>query len=128
LKFWEPDAPAIDERLRSLQYAFENGYRTSISCEPSLDNKVPALVEKLAPYVNDYIWIGKANEFERRLMLNGTNDNNHIMAAHELVQLQSPAYIEALYEDLKEHPKIKWKDSIKETLGIPTNPEPGMDI
>lgn len=128
LGLWEPDAPPIKERLSSLKYAFDNGYKTSISCEPSLDEKVLALVEELSPYVNDYIWIGKANNFVPRLKNNGCDDNIHIKAAYMLIKLQTTDYISALYADLKDHPKVKWKDSIKETLGIPTNLEPGMDI
>lgn len=40
LKFWEPNAPDFTERLESLKYAFSQGYQTSVSCEPMLDNNV----------------------------------------------------------------------------------------
>ena len=34
---WEPNAPGYEERKACLQYAFEQGYRTSVSVEPMLD-------------------------------------------------------------------------------------------
>ena len=61
LKFWEPGAPLINERYESLKYAYEQGYKTSISIEPFLDIDPFNLVEKLIPYVTESIWIGKMN-------------------------------------------------------------------
>ena len=61
LKFWEPGAPLFEERVDSLKYAFTNGYKTSISIEPFLDEDPFILVEKLKPYVSESIWIGKMN-------------------------------------------------------------------
>ena len=58
LKHWEPNAPSFEERLSSLQYAFEHGFLTSISIEPMLDDKTDVLIETIRPYVNDKIWIG----------------------------------------------------------------------
>ena len=31
LKFWEPGAPSFEERLKSIKYAFDKGYKTSVS-------------------------------------------------------------------------------------------------
>lgn len=61
LKFWEPNAPSLEERLKSLKYAFSHGYKTSISIEPFLDKNPYILVEKLKPFVTESIWIGKMN-------------------------------------------------------------------
>jgi len=61
LSFWEPYAPLLKERLNSLKHAYNNGYRTSISIEPFLDFDPFFLVDKLIPYVNESIWIGKMN-------------------------------------------------------------------
>ncbi|MFW9872865.1 MAG: radical SAM protein [Candidatus Thorarchaeota archaeon] len=61
LKFWEPGAPSFKERFESLKYAFDKGYKTSISIEPFLDKDPFILVKKLIPYVNESIWIGKMN-------------------------------------------------------------------
>jgi len=61
LKFWEPGAPTFEERFESLKYAFNQGYKTSISIEPFLDKNPFELVDKLKPYVTESIWIGKMN-------------------------------------------------------------------
>ena len=31
LRFWEPGAPPYDERLASLKYAFDAGFKTSVN-------------------------------------------------------------------------------------------------
>lgn len=51
LKFWEPNAPAYEERKASLQYAFDVGYQTSVSCEPILDEDISMMVYDLLPFV-----------------------------------------------------------------------------
>ena len=61
LSVWEPGAPLFEERIQSLKYACEVGYKTSISIEPFLDEDPFELVEKLEPYVTESIWIGKMN-------------------------------------------------------------------
>ena len=61
LKFWEPRAPPFKERYKSLKYAYEQEYKTSISIEPFLDRDPFILVKKLIPYVTESIWIGKMN-------------------------------------------------------------------
>lgn len=61
LKFWEPFAPDFDERLASLQYAFTQGFQTSVSAEPSLDTNTEELVDLLFSYITNTLWIGKAN-------------------------------------------------------------------
>jgi len=61
LKFWEPNAPLFEERLKSLKYAFNKGYKTSISIEPFLDVNPYVLVDILLPYTTESIWIGKMN-------------------------------------------------------------------
>ena len=61
LRFWEPNAPSFEERLASLKYAYNYGFKTSISIEPFLDKDPYILVENLVPYVTESIWIGKMN-------------------------------------------------------------------
>ena len=61
LSFWEPNAPLFKERLDSLIHAYNHGYKTSISIEPFLDKDPFLLIDKLVPYVNESIWIGKMN-------------------------------------------------------------------
>ena len=112
LKLWEPGAPDFDERLKSLKYAFENGYSTSISCEPLLDEHFDVLYEKVSPYVNGSIWIGKMNSAVKRVRDN-TAGTFSMEKVSELVESQSDEKILDLFLRYKDNPIIEWKESIK---------------
>ena len=127
LKFWEPDAPSYNERKKCLIYAYNNGYATSISCEPILDNKTESLVKDLEEYITNFIWIGKANFLLRRLKMNGVSDKETIDAANKLIASQSNNSIKKLYKVLEDNPKIKWKESIKRILNIEVATIKGLD-
>ncbi len=112
LKLWEPGAPDFQERLKSLIYAFDNGYSTSISCEPLLDENFDDLYEKVSPYVNRSIWIGKMNSAVKRVRDN-TAGRFPMEKVNELVASQSDEKILALFLKYKDNPLIEWKESIK---------------
>lgn len=112
LKLWEPGAPSFEERLESLKYAFEKGYSTSISCEPLLDEHFDDLYEKVSPYVNGSIWVGKMNSAVKRVRDN-TAGKFDMDKVKELVDSQSDGKILKLFEKYKDNPKIEWKESIK---------------
>lgn len=61
LEFWEPGAPCYEVRESSLKYAFDRGFKTSVSIEPFLDKDPYILFDRLLPYVTESIWIGKMN-------------------------------------------------------------------
>lgn len=128
LKFWEPNAPDFTERLASLEYAYAQGFQTSVSCEPMLDNDVWNLIEQVSPFVTDSIWLGKANQLRGRLSLNGEKDPETKQRAKQLEQWQSDANIKRLYSQHKDNPQIKWKDSIKELLGLRISTKAGLDV
>ncbi|MCP3685921.1 MAG: hypothetical protein GY861_25015 [bacterium] len=128
MKFWEPNAPDFSERLECLRIAHEYGFQTSVSCEPMLDNDVEQLVELVAPFITDSIWIGKANLLLTRLKINGVLDAETLAKANQLLEWQSDANILALYDKLKDNPQIKWKESIKEVVGIQLATESGLDV
>jgi len=127
LKFWEPGAPNYEERKKCLKYAFDNGFETSISCEPMLDGNTVNLVSDLQDYVTDFIWIGKANFLLRRLTMNGLIDEETTNQAHKLIDSQSDSRIRLLYKKLKDNPKIKWKESIKKVLNLEISTVKGLD-
>ena len=127
LKFWEPNAPNYEERKECLKYAYSKGFETSISCEPMLDDKSVKLVVDLEEFVTDFIWIGKANFLLRRLKTNGITDEETINKANELVLQQSDNNIKVLYKELKNNPKIKWKESIKKVLNLEVSTVKGLD-
>jgi DNA repair photolyase len=123
LKYFEPNAPSFEERLDCLKWAFQEGFSTSISCEPMLDNNIDAVLNEVFPYVNETIWIGKANELlERkngkkgRLEINGHYDPITIKVAKRLIAWQSDENILQLYEKYKDDPKIWWKLEIRDVL------------
>lgn len=118
-KFWEPEAPCPDDRIRALRLAKESGFETSVSIEPMLEGADMALstVEALEDHVTETIWIGKMNRPGQRVIA-----PEALAAVERIQQLQSDREILRLYDALKHHPKVRWKDSIKEVLidhGIP---------
>ncbi|MEA3558943.1 MAG: hypothetical protein U9R75_06785 [Candidatus Thermoplasmatota archaeon] len=127
LSFWEPGAPSFEERLGSLTYAFNAGYRTSVSSEPFLDDKVIDLFFKVEPYVTDSVWIGPMNKMEQRVDRTGWDKGS--MHYWDLVKgSQTRAEIEIIYGALKDEPHVRWKDAIKDMLGLEKPTEVGMDI
>jgi len=128
LRFWEPGAPGFAPRMAALEAAFRAGFRTSVSCEPMLDGRPQALVEAVAPFVTDSVWLGKINMLRQRLKVNRACDPETLARADELTALQADEPIRALYEVLKSDPKVKWKDSIKQVVGLAQPTEAGLDI
>ena len=128
LKFWEPGAPDFSERLSSLIYAFNNGFATSISSEPMLDNNIEELVEKIIPFVTDAIWIGKVNRLNSCLAMNAIENPIITKAAQNLIALSNDSRIKQIYAEYENNPKIKWKDSIKKVVGIPLQTQKGLDV
>jgi DNA repair photolyase len=127
LRLWEPNAPPYMERMGALILAYKKGFKTSVSSEPYLDNNVGRLISEASPYVRDAIWIGKMNKVKHRLLTNGAN--KEVMDQAELLSfLQRDESVVRLYESLKYHPKVKWKDSIKQVVGLDRPTEKGLDI
>ena len=127
LRLWEPNAPCYAERKQSLIYAYNAGFKTSISCEPMLDDQVSALINDLSEYVTDAIWLGKMNFLLRRLNANGHLNPQMRNAAEQLLFWQSDSAILSLYEAYKDNPKIKWKESIKKVVGLEISTKKGED-
>lgn len=119
LKFWEPGAPSFADRIKSLKYAYETDYSTSISCEPMLDNKIGDVISTVRPYVTHSIWLGKMNEMKHRLTLNTELTQELKDKANQLNVWQSDNKIKSLYEIYKNDPLIRWKSDIKKVVGIP---------
>lgn len=118
LSFWEPGAPTYDERYECLWMAYANGYETSVSCEPYLDNRIFDLVEAVSPLVTDTIWIGKMNRISRRVNTDGWSSKERSFL-HRVFDAQTNDFIKNLYRRLKDWPQVHWKDSIESVLGLP---------
>lgn len=129
LKFYEPGAPSFEERLECLQYAYNNGFKTSISSEPMLDDNVSALIDLTLPFITDAIWLGKANSLIQRMRMNGIIEDEKLRKAQVLSDWQkNDANILIIYEKYKNNTKIKFKESIKKVAGIELPNEIGLDI
>ena len=114
LGFWEPGAPCFTERLEALKFAFNHGFTTSVSVEPCLNlPDVANLVEIIEGFVSETIWIGKMNKVKLRVAINNEEDRKMVAL---LEAGQTDAIVLEVYQALKNHPKIRWKDSFKETL------------
>jgi len=127
LSYWEPGASNFEERIDCLVCAYENHFSTSISCEPMLDNNIGSVIAATKYFVTDAIWLGKMNDARNRITMNGGTEED-LESLHILIQTQSDDRINELYMKHKDHPKIKWKESIKRVVGIEIPTEPGMDI
>ena len=149
LGFWEPNAPKFAERLESLKYAFDHGFNTSVSSEPFLDRNVSALVNALLPYVTNALWVGPMNKMETRVYFrgipfrtirekgkkvsDGAEDNHKLWTREEWAMwdeakaFQTEAFVSAVYKMYKNEKKIKWKNRMKEILGLKLNDEIGLD-
>ena len=113
LKFWEPNAPLFQERLKSLQFAFKKGYKTSVSIEPFLDYDPKPLVDMISPYITESIWLGVMNYIPRN------NVRKADVSYYDSIRKNySERHLKEIYETFNECPKIRWKDSIKTKLNL----------
>ncbi len=125
LSFWEPGAPAYPDRLASLEHAWRKGFQTSVSVEPILDmNDLEGMIGELEAYVTHSIWLGKMNRIEERVAIDSEK------TAAEVARIRSEqhdARLEALFASLQDNPLIRWKESIKQVVGLALHTEIGMD-
>ena len=111
LRFWEPGAPFFQERMTCLEFACSEGFKTSVSIEPFLDHDPQALVEMVAPYATESIWIGKMNYIARSSLV-----DFQIPFYNEIRKNCEKQHLMKIYQDLRIRPKIRFKDSIRNVL------------
>ena len=128
LVYWEPGAPAFAERLAALRHAREQGYETSVSCEPMLDADIDAVIAAVRPYASHSIWLGTANRLVQTLTMNCPRDDGAIDMARKLNGVWTDEAVRALYERYKNDPLIRWKDSVKTIVGLPKATRKGQDV
>ena len=113
LSFWEPNAPPYEERLESLILAYKEGFKTSVSVEPFLDNVPQQLVREVVAYATESIWIGPMNYIPRNNI--PEEDQPMYDSMRDNVKV---SHLKEIYEDLKNFPKIRFKDSMMIKLGL----------
>lgn len=122
LQRWEPGAPLFEERFACLAYARAKGFQTSVSMEPMLNSVTVVEDAKLMlRFVTDGLWIGKMNKVRDRVRGVSENEISRIEAG------QTDSEIKRIYAALKYEPKIRWKESFKEVLGLELPQEIGLD-
>lgn len=101
LKSWEVNAPNYQNRKTSLIYAFQEGFKTSVSIEPYLDSDPIPLIKELAPYCTESVWIGTMNP-KYFQYINHTKEKVKKVVSNIVKELSE--------DDLK---KVRLKDSIR---------------
>ena len=114
LSLWEPNAPSFEERFECLRWCHQNGFSTSVSCEPLIRRNYKELIDTLSPYVTETIWLGKPNLLLNRVKINGHNNPSTIQKCNEWLEwINDPNFIRELYSNYKDNPMIRWKESFK---------------
>lgn len=108
LEFWEPNAPRFKERLASLKYAFGRRFKTSVSIEPFLDYDPSGLVEEVTPFITESIWIGRMNYISRENIAKEEEPYYD-----EIRKNYETSHLREIYNKLRGHHKIRFKDSIR---------------
>ncbi len=118
LKFWEPGAPSFESRYESLNFAYLCGYKTSVSAEPFLD-QFPAYVHGACiGSVTESIWVGMMNKIDQRCdftEVSGADMKEYVQPVRET---HNQIFLKCMYELMKDYDKIKWKESIRDILGL----------
>jgi len=91
-----------------LIYAFREGFKTSVSIEPYLDNPIP-LINDIALYCTESIWLGIMNPVYYKYNFH-TYDKVKLIV-NEIKKIFSMTYPESILK------KIRLKDSIR-NLGV----------
>ncbi len=109
----EPHAPLPNERISCLRYAYESGYKTSVSSEPLLGGlqTAQAIYASTEPYITDTIWFGKIN---KPPIANQPKD-----IADKLVWIKTQQLderIKRLHDVFDGQKKVSWKDSIQKVM------------
>jgi DNA repair photolyase len=116
-RFWEPGAPLPGMRIQALYEAQAAGWRTSVSIEPMLEGPRGALrvLEAVAPYVTDTVWIGRMNKPRQRVDI-----SQHRLAVVVIEGSQSDELIRDLVAEVSGEERfarlVRWKDSIRRVV------------
>ena len=117
-QLWEPNAPPVSCRINALVRVSNSRVRTSVSCEPWLDDvrSLVMMVNEVSPFVTETIWVGHANKLRERCKWCMTPAIEAEIAKIEA--RQTPEVARKVYEMLKDNPKVMWKDSDQKMLGL----------
>ncbi|HUX16589.1 MAG TPA: hypothetical protein VMW52_08960 [Phycisphaerae bacterium] len=126
-RIWEPGAPTAGERIDCLRRLQREEIATSVSVEPLLEPwRAEELVDLVTPYVSagGEIWVGHCNRLRERIAWALAPDSPLPVedraalseAADALACAQGDRHTWELYEQLRGHPLVRWKDSVAAVL------------
>jgi len=107
LKYWEHNASNFDERVKCLKLLYKNGFKTSISLEPFLENPT-YIITKLDKYITNDIWIGVMSGMET---IDIDKDEKN-----RLLKLYDKNNLLKLIKKFKDNKKVYWKTSIMKII------------
>lgn len=129
MRIWEPSAPNYKERKESLIMAHERGCDVGVSAEPFFPTVKPEGVDEihsfiewvrsLLPYVTDTFWVGMMNYIPQEredgfFYLRGNKLSKEMVREfRNLEEFYAFKNIFRIVTDLKDEPKLRWKESIK---------------
>jgi hypothetical protein len=135
--FWEPGAPAPDERVQCLKHALKAGFKVTVSMEPMLSDTQDAIktFSALAQIPGlEEIWIGKMNYIGfielrgRQEVMAGNSRGNEILAmcAKNRIDQADPNILKMVDTIGISNWQVRWKDSIRNALekACKTIPQP----
>ncbi len=83
------------------------------------------MVHELLPFVSHSIWLGKMNKIESRV----AGNSEYLQKEMQRIERgQTDEQIERLYRELQNVEKVRWKESMKEVLGLALPTRPGLDV
>ena len=108
----------LHRQVGSMRYAFDMGYKTSVSAEPMLYSyDIESLIDAVSPYCNESIWLGLMNHLENILEL-----HPHVSGLKDAIEFisgsQTYPVLKAIYDKYKENRLIKYKSHFKDVVGI----------
>jgi DNA repair photolyase len=121
LGFWEPNAPGYQERRDCLEFAYDQGFRTSVSMEPMLDTpRIDEQIADLRQFVrkDENIWLGTMNYMNYLEQIKEGVGEELTAAITKVEAGQTVEMLTAIYQKYKDDPLIKWKtDALKKIIG-----------
>ena len=91
-----------------MRFAWESGFKTSVSVEPFLDYDPTELIKTVAPFVTESIWIGKMNYMARENL-----SDEEELQYNKVRRNYETRHLQRIYHKLNGRPKIRFKDSIR---------------